>query len=70
MKALRLFAGCAFFAAALLTLRLGTAGEAEEAPTPVSIGAKIFADPGLSASGDLACATCHAPARAHAVRTI
>ena len=37
-----------------------------DAPTPVSLGEKIFADPGLSASGSLACATCHDPASAHA----
>lgn len=35
--------------------------------TPVAVlGEKIFADPGLSASGRMACSTCHDPARAHA----
>ena len=43
------------------------AGEADGAvPGPVALGAQLFADPGLSASGDLACATCHDPAHAHA----
>lgn len=37
-----------------------------DAPTAISLGEKIFADPGLSASGNLACATCHDPAHAHA----
>lgn len=35
-------------------------------PTPVTLGEKIFADPGLSASGAMACATCHDPRQAHA----
>ncbi|HEY3178427.1 MAG TPA: cytochrome c peroxidase [Casimicrobiaceae bacterium] len=43
------------------------AGEGQsDRPTAISVGARIFADPGLSASGDLACATCHDPANAHA----
>ena len=36
------------------------------APTPASLGRKIFFDPSLSASGQMACATCHDPAHAHA----
>jgi cytochrome c peroxidase len=35
-------------------------------PNPVTLGEKIFADPSLSASGAMACATCHDPRRAHA----
>jgi len=35
-------------------------------PNSVSLGEKLFADPSLSASGTLACATCHDPAHAHA----
>jgi cytochrome c peroxidase len=36
------------------------------APTPASLGRKIFFDPSLSASGQMACSTCHDPAHAHA----
>jgi cytochrome c peroxidase len=32
---------------------------------PAQVGAKIFFDPSLSASGQLACATCHDPAHAY-----
>ena len=35
-------------------------------PNPVTLGEKIFADVSLSASGAMACATCHDPQRAHA----
>jgi cytochrome c peroxidase len=35
-------------------------------PNPVTLGEKIFADPSLSASGAMACATCHDPRHAHA----
>jgi cytochrome c peroxidase len=52
--------------AALAALRFAAADEPGEKPTSVSLGAKIFSDPGLSASRDLACATCHDPAHAHA----
>ncbi|MDB5988095.1 MAG: c-type cytochrome [Nevskia sp.] len=34
-----------------------------------ALGEKIFADKSLSASGQMACATCHDPARAHAGNT-
>ena len=37
-----------------------------DAPTPASLGRKIFFDPSLSASGQMACSTCHDPAHAHA----
>ena len=36
------------------------------APTPASLGARLFRDASLSASGAMSCATCHDPARAHA----
>jgi len=35
-------------------------------PTPASLGRQIFFDPSLSASGQMACASCHDPAHAHA----
>jgi len=35
-------------------------------PTPRSLGALIFSDASLSASGAMSCATCHDPAHAHA----
>src|SRR3954447_17433729 len=37
-----------------------------DTPTPASLGRKIFFDPSLSASGQMACSTCHDPAHAHA----
>jgi len=37
-----------------------------DGPSPFTLGEKIFADRSLSASGAMACATCHDPARAHA----
>jgi cytochrome c peroxidase len=42
------------------------AGSAPGAPTPASLGAKIFSDISLSASGQMSCATCHVPQNAHA----
>jgi cytochrome c peroxidase len=68
MERRRFFANGALCAlTALLSLGPVSAGESGSGdPTPVSLGAQIFADPGLSASGDLACATCHDPANAHA----
>src|SRR5215475_14289074 len=36
------------------------------APTPVTLGKKIFHDPSLSASGAMSCSTCHDPANGHA----
>jgi cytochrome c peroxidase len=33
-------------------------------PEKIALGAKLFADPRLSGKGDLACASCHQPARA------
>ena len=35
-------------------------------PNPVTLGEKVFADVSLSASGAMACATCHDPRHAHA----
>jgi cytochrome c peroxidase len=52
-------------------LRMGDAGAARTGlrrrsrpgpATPVTLGEKIFADPSLSASGAMACASCHDPA--------
>lgn len=34
-------------------------------PAIIALGARIFRDPSLSASGSMACATCHDPAHAH-----
>jgi len=68
MKRNRFFVVGILFALAALALQAPiSAGEDVAAmPTPVSVGEKIFADRGLSASGNLACATCHDPANAHA----
>jgi len=41
-------------------------GSDATSPNPVSLGAKIFADASLSASGALSCTSCHDPAYAHA----
>ncbi len=50
-----------------LNLRPGQVVSAAAALSPVaSVGKKIFSDPSLSVSGQLSCATCHDPARAHA----
>jgi cytochrome c peroxidase len=38
----------------------------DNVPTPASLGAKIFRDVSLSASGQMSCATCHVPENAHA----
>ncbi len=46
------------------------AGSADpDDPNPVTLGEKIFSDASLSASGTLACASCHDPAHAHAQST-
>jgi len=39
---------------------------ASGAPSPASLGRSIFHDASLSASGQMSCASCHVPARAHA----
>jgi cytochrome c peroxidase len=36
------------------------------AANPFALGERIFADPSLSASGAISCATCHDPRNAHA----
>jgi cytochrome c peroxidase len=49
------------------TLSPVIAGESDPTgPNPVTLGEKLFSDPGLSASGAMACSTCHDPAHAHA----
>ena len=57
-------------ACALTAFTFGAAIGAGDAPADLPpaarVGEKIFADRNLSASGDLACATCHDPAHAHA----
>lgn len=50
---------------AALSIAIRPAG-AEPAPTPAELGALIFHDASLSASGRMSCATCHDPAHAHA----
>jgi cytochrome c peroxidase len=52
----------------LLLLRTTALAGASDlaAPNPVTLGEKIFSDASLSASGAMACATCHDPAHAHA----
>jgi cytochrome c peroxidase len=58
---------CLLLVAALAAPSAGYAANgAGDAPTPASLGARIFRDTTLSASGLMACATCHNPANAHA----
>jgi cytochrome c peroxidase len=52
--------------AATVSPRLRAATPAEQLSLPAQVGEKIFGDPSLSASGQLACATCHDPAHAYA----
>ena len=54
------------YAAVADALASRTRASAADAPTPASLGRKIFFDPSLSASGQMACSTCHDPAHAHA----
>jgi len=42
------------------------AARASEVPSPASLGRSIFHDASLSASGEMSCASCHAPTRGHA----
>lgn len=51
---------------AALLLQAAFAAAPGESPSPASLGARIFRDTSLSASGQMACATCHDPAHAHA----
>jgi cytochrome c peroxidase len=53
-------AGC------LAALVLAAAVTGHAAPTPASLGESIFRDTSLSSSGQMACSTCHDPAKAHA----
>ena len=50
---------CLVFAGVSLTV-------AAQDPTPELLGRKIFFDPSLSASGQMACSSCHDPVHAHA----
>ena len=50
---------------AWLCLGMGPTAAAET-PTAASLGRAIFSDTSLSASGTMACSTCHDPAHAHA----
>jgi cytochrome c peroxidase len=52
--------------AATISRRLRAETSAEQLSLPAQVGAKLFADQSLSASGKLACATCHDPAHAYA----
>lgn len=54
------------FLAAICFAQAASATAAAALPTAASLGARIFRDPSLSASGQMACATCHDPAHAHA----
>ncbi|HEY6895159.1 MAG TPA: cytochrome c peroxidase [Rhodanobacteraceae bacterium] len=54
------------YAAAANALAIRTRATAADPPTPASLGRKIFFDPSLSASGQMACSSCHDPAHAHA----
>jgi cytochrome c peroxidase len=51
---------------ALALLGFAGTGHAGSALTPADLGRAIFFDTSLSASGAMACATCHDPAHAHA----
>jgi cytochrome c peroxidase len=57
---------CALVVALLARTSVLAAPSAPTGPNPVTLGEKIFADPSLSASGAMACATCHDPKFAHA----
>ena len=54
------------YAAVADALAARSRATAADAPTPASLGRQIFFDPSLSASGQMACSTCHDPAHAHA----
>jgi len=51
--------------AATVSQRLRAETPAEQLSLPAQVGEKIFGDRSLSASGQLACATCHDPAHAY-----
>ncbi len=48
------------------SLIVAQADSTSPVPTPAILGAKIFRDVSLSASGQMSCATCHNPNNAHA----
>ena len=50
----------------MLLALLGTGTAATELSSQARLGRKLFFDPGLSASGRLACASCHDPSNAYA----
>ncbi|WP_395683398.1 cytochrome-c peroxidase [Dokdonella sp.] len=63
----RRFASCRLaFAILALGLAEVPAHAADGDLTAAALGREIFLDPGLSASGQMSCATCHDPAHAHA----
>ena len=45
---------------------IAMSASAADTPTAASLGRQIFFDPSLSASGQMACSSCHDPAHAHA----
>lgn len=65
-RRVRLVALAICLAAASGAVGVGASGSAPGTPTAASLGAKIFNDVSLSASGKMSCATCHVPANAHA----
>src|SRR5438046_6683331 len=64
-RAASLALGLAIVALFVRTSVVATPAEPKR-PNPVALGEKIFADASLSASGAMACATCHDPEHAHA----
>ena len=64
---MRFIGACLGFHALLaLGNPVSAAGVEAKTPTLASLGALIFHDPSLSASGKMSCASCHVPERAHA----
>jgi len=59
-------AGLSLVVALLLRAPARADAGSPDGPSPITLGEKIFADRSLSASGAMACATCHDPAHAHA----
>ncbi len=58
--------GSAALMAMTVSLRVGAATPGEALSLPAQVGEKLFFDPSLSASGRLACSTCHDPAYGYA----
>jgi cytochrome c peroxidase len=65
-RARAILAAAAACSCAVMLVINAVAVATQAAPTPASLGEKIFYDTSLSASGQMACATCHVPANAHA----